>query len=194
MYSNPRRGGGMFGSKNRTYHSQYSIMNEGMNRKMIGEALRVLKTPNMYLWGNWKGILEYLDALKDYNLSTTLLSWHKTNPAPLCSGKYLSDTEYCLFVRDKTPMYGGYNDHKTYWIQPYNGKDKKKYNHPTIKPLDIIEQLIRNSSLEGQTVMDPYLGSGTTAVACKKLNRNFIGCEINKTYYETSLERLRETV
>lgn len=58
----------------------------------------------------------------------------------------------------------------------------------------MIEKLIRNSSTQGQFVMDLYLGSGTTAAACKKLNRNFIGSEINEKYYNIALKRVEETV
>ena len=54
------------------------------------------------------------------------------------------------------------------------------YGHPTIKPLNIIQTLILNSSREGETVLDCFMGSGTTGVACAKLNRNFIGMEINE--------------
>lgn len=73
-------------------------------------------------------------------------------------------------------------------------KTKKYGNTPTIKPQYMIEKLIRNSSTQGQFVMDLYLGSGTTAAACKKLNRNFIGSEINEKYYNIALKRVEETV
>ncbi|TON97269.1 site-specific DNA-methyltransferase, partial [Vibrio parahaemolyticus] len=53
--------------------------------------------------------------------------------------------------------------------QPINIKDKRKYGHPTIKPLPLLEKLIRNSSQEGDTVLDCFMGSGSTGVACKKL-------------------------
>lgn len=61
--------------------------------------------------------------------------------------------------------------------------DKKKWKHPTIKPLNIIENLIINSSQEGEVVLDCFMGSGTTGVACKNLNRKFIGMELNEEYY-----------
>lgn len=69
-----------------------------------------------------------------------------------------------------------YEDATTIWHRPSNFKDNKKYGHPTIKPLDIISTLVRNSSKEGELVLDPFMGSGTTAVACKMQNRNFIKC------------------
>ena len=85
-----------------------------------------------------------------------------------------------------------YEDAKTFYIAPINHKDKKEFGHPTIKPLDITEKIIRNSSKEGQTVLDPFMGSGTTGVACINTNRNFIGYELNEEYFNIAQNRLRE--
>lgn len=71
-----------------------------------------------------------------------------------------------------------------------NLKDKKLYEHPTIKPLEYIKRMILNSSNENDIVLDPFAGSGTTAIACKELNRNFIGFEINKEYYDIAIDRI----
>lgn len=62
--------------------------------------------------------------------------------------------------------------------------------HPTQKPLELMKYLIELVSKEGQTILDPFAGSGTTLIACKELNRNFIGFEKNKSYYITAKERL----
>lgn len=70
---------------------------------------------------------------------------------------------------------------------------KEKFNtHPTVKPIKIIEHLLKLSSKEGYTILDPFMGSGTTAVACAKLNRNYIGFEINGKYIEIANKRLKE--
>jgi len=65
--------------------------------------------------------------------------------------------------------------------------------HPYQKPLRLWEQLIDFCSDKGDVVLDPFSGGGTTAVACKKLGRNFVGFELDKKYYEDSLNRLSET-
>lgn len=62
--------------------------------------------------------------------------------------------------------------------------------HPTEKPLEIIKRIVDKFSDEGQLVLDPFLGSGTTAVACKTMKRNYIGCEISKDYYEMAQKRI----
>ena len=66
----------------------------------------------------------------------------------------------------------------------------KNNGHPTEKPVELMEILIKNSSKEGDLVLDPFVGVGATAIACQNLNRNFIGCEIDKKYYDTAMERL----
>jgi site-specific DNA-methyltransferase (adenine-specific) len=64
--------------------------------------------------------------------------------------------------------------------------------HPTEKPVELMKILIQNSTEGGQIVIDPFMGSGTTGVACKELNRNFIGIEIDEKYYEIAKRRIEE--
>lgn len=64
--------------------------------------------------------------------------------------------------------------------------------HPTMKPLQLFKWCVELFSQEGQTILDPFLGSGTTAVACKQLNRNFIGIEISEKYCEIARRRLEQ--
>jgi len=66
----------------------------------------------------------------------------------------------------------------------------KGNNHPCPKPLKLFKWLL--SLHEGQTILDPFMGSGTTGVACKELGRNFIGIEIDKTYYEIAQKRIAQ--
>ena len=75
-----------------------------------------------------------------------------------------------------------------------NHKDNKLYGHPTVKPLELVEKLIRNSSSEGEIVLDTFCGSGTTCVACERLNRNYIGIEISPEYCELSEKRINNAL
>ena len=68
----------------------------------------------------------------------------------------------------------------------------EKRIHPTQKPEELINRLILASSNPNDKILDPFMGSGTTAVCCKKNNRNFIGFEIDKKYYSDSIERIQE--
>ena len=66
--------------------------------------------------------------------------------------------------------------------------------HPTEKPLELIEWLIKSYSLEGDLILDFTIGSGTTAIACINTNRNFIGFELNKEYYEIAKNRVNKHI
>ena len=186
------QGGGSFGSNTRTYHGELTTISKGITTEILDEMFRVMKNPNIYIWCNKAQIPQYLNYFLDKKCSFDVLTWHKTNPVPTCHNKYLSDTEYCLYFRKNAKLYGTYESKRKYWVTSTNVEDKKKYGHPTCKPLDIISQLIENSTLEGQLVCDPYLGSGTTAVACKNLGRSFIGCDIDEKYIIVTNDRLCE--
>lgn len=192
-YAKTKHGGGRFGTNHRSYYDDTVDLKTsddelGYDREILNECKRVLKKMNMYIWCNKLQLKWYLTNL-DY--SFTILTWHKTNPTPLCNNKYLSDTEYCIHFREEgVPIYGDYHSKKTYWITGVNKVDKKEYNHPTIKPLEIIKDLVYNSSKEGEVVLDPFMGSGTTGVACRDLNREFIGFEINEEYFNTAKNRI----
>jgi site-specific DNA-methyltransferase (adenine-specific) len=174
-------------------------LNTPMLRKTVSreylEAMWALQDiPNLYIFCNGKQIPYYLDFfVKEKGCKYDILIWYKTNAIPLYSNKYLNDKEYILYFRR-----GGYCNPATYkdaatvYISASNQKDKKKYGHPTIKPLSLIERLIRNSSKVGQLVLDPFAGSGTTLAAAKMLGRKFIGFEIEPKWYDLSKQRIME--
>lgn len=66
--------------------------------------------------------------------------------------------------------------------------------HPTEKPTDLIEFLIKNSSKEGDFVLDSFMGSGTTGVACVNTNRKFIGIELDDTYFNVAKGRVEKAI
>ena len=82
---------------------------------------------------------------------------------------------------------GGYLTKKKYFLQ---NNSKSEFEHPTVNPLNIIRTLISNSSKEYDLVFDPFMGSGTTAIACIKEKRNFLGSEIDKKYYSVLSKRI----
>lgn len=105
----------------------------------------------------------------------------------------------------KTSVYGGqkeiYNDRQSDWINPdtvllnfkcvHNSSGKV---HPTQKPVALLEYLIKTYTLENETVLDFTMGSGTTGVACKNLNRKFIGIEKDDKYFQIAQERINSTL
>lgn len=158
------------------------------------ESVRIMKNINIYIWCSRYQIPMYFDYfLKELGCSFNILAWLKTNPVPSFSNGYSNDKEICLYFRNNgyckpKDMFSS----KTYWLQPINLEDKAKFGHPTIKPLNIVKQMIENSSKEGDIVFDPFLGSGTTAVAAYRLKRKYLGIEKNEKFYNMALQRISD--
>lgn len=185
-------GGGIYTHDDKQYIQELRSMDNGFDIKVLDELCRVLKKINIYFFCSQKQILPLLEYfVQQKKCNYNLLTWHKSNPIPACGNKYITDTEYILFFREKgVKIYGNVDTKHTYYITPLNQKDKRLYKHPTVKPLNIVRNLIINSSQENDVVFDPFMGSGTTGVACKQLNRNFIGIEINEQYFNIAKERI----
>ena len=126
---------------------------EGYDIEKYGEEfMRIMKEPNIYIWCNKKQIPNYFNFyVNKHKCTFDILVYNKVNALPTYSNKYLSDCEYLLYFRKgKGKCFPqSYEDAKTVYQAPINIKDKKLYGHPTIKPLDLTEKIIRNSSKEG---------------------------------------------
>lgn len=169
-----------------------SDIKDGFDDAILDELCRVMKKINLYVFCSQKQIQRYLDYfVNKRGCNWNLISWHKTNPIPACGNKYLSDTEFILFFREKgVRVYGTYETKRTFYVTLRNQEDNVRYNHPTVKPLNIIRNLIINSSEMGGVILDPFIGTGTTAVAAKQEGRHYIGFEIDKGYYKTAKGRV----
>ena len=185
------QGGGIYTQEDKQYVKELNDIKDGFRTEILDELCRVMKRINIYLFCSQKQIIPLTDYfVTKRGCNWNLLSWHKDNPVPACGNKYLTDTEYLLFFRQKgVKLYGNFDTKRTWFNTPLNQSDKEKWGHPTIKPLGIVRTLVFNSSQEGQTILDPFMGSGTTAIACIKERRHFIGFELNKEYFDKGCER-----
>lgn len=173
-------------SRNETMHLSHSFTMD-----LLDELCRVLKKIYIYIWCSKEQIRDILNYFYEKKCVIDILTWHKTNPLPTMNNTYANDTEYCIMAREKgTYLYGTYETKRKYYISGINQKDKEMYLHPTIKPLDLVKNHILNSTKEGDIVLDCFIGSGTTGLACKELNRNFIGFEIEEEYYKIAVDRI----
>lgn len=123
-----------------------------------------------------------------------LCRWEKSNPVPVNSKlNYLSNcTEYFMTcVKGRTPTFHSEYDNGVYVYPICHGKERTI--HTTQKPQKLIKDLILKHSNEGDIVYDPFMGSGTTGAAAKETGRKFIGCEIEKEYFDISVRRIRDT-
>lgn len=187
------------GGNNRLGRSIMSVSSElgekrldkGIDESILDEFMRVMKKPNIYIWMNLKQLYQYLDYFVGrHGLNWNLIVWNKANAMPLCGGKYMNDCEYCAYFYKGIRQNTTYDTAKTVYVTNINMEDKRLYGHPTIKPLDIIRNLILNSSEPGDVVLDPFAGSGTTLVAAKELGRDYIGFEIDEGFHRIATDRI----
>ena len=118
------------------------------------------------------------------------IEWIKTNPQPLNSSvNYLTNCREIalLAVKGGKPTFNSKYDNGIYHYPLQGGKNRF---HPTQKSLPLFEDIIRKHSKENDIVMDTFLGAGTTAIAAKNTNRQFLGCEISEEYYNKVIELL----
>jgi site-specific DNA-methyltransferase (adenine-specific) len=118
------------------------------------------------------------------------LEWIKTNPQPRNSKiNYLTNCREIalLGVKGRHPVFNSSYDKGIYYY-PLQSKNRL---HPTQKSLELFIELINKHSRYGDTVLDPFLGAGTTVIACQHCGRHFKGCEISKQYYDQIMKQLK---
>ena len=145
----------------------------------VGELTRVTKG-SIYIFCGIGQVSNIRQVLIQNKMSVRLCIWEKTNPSPMNGDKiWLSGIECCVFGRFPKATF---NEHCKNTVFRYPcGRSKL---HPTQKPLELIEKLVLASSTEGDTILDPCMGSGTTGIACKRLGRNFLGIELDKEFFD----------
>lgn len=155
----------------------------------MSELYRVLKPgTHCYIFTNVLNLKDMLIESEKVGFKLhNLLVWEKNNCTP--SQYYMKNCEYVLFLRKgKAKWINNIGKSKT--VHKFNNIIGEKL-HPTEKPVDLLEFYIENSSNEGDIVLDPFMGSGSTAVACVNLRRHYIGFEIDDQYVKISRSRLR---
>lgn len=169
------------------------------NRSWLQSAFAKLKKGgSLLVFNDIKKISIIIDEAKNagFEYKDTII-WNKSNPMPRnTSRRYVQDIEICIwFVKPGNTW--TFNKIK----KPYMSCVKKipcesggafKRIHPTQKPLKLILELIKTHSNPGDLILDPFMGSGTTAIACIESKRDFFGFEIDPNYYNASLKRIEE--
>lgn len=152
---------------------------------LIHELCRITKG-SMYIFCGTEQVSEIRKKMIGVGMSTRLCIWEKTNPSPM-NGQHmwLSGVECCIYGKFKGAVF---NEHCKNTVFRYPcGRNKI---HPTQKPLALIKRFVLASSNEGDLILDPFMGSGTTAIACLEENRNFLGFEIDDLYFKKAVERI----
>jgi DNA modification methylase len=175
----------------------------------ISEVYRVLRQKgtafiHCILTGEWSGMLEIVTACKKSGfILLNNISWCKPNGQPNLAGvRFSFSTEQILWVSKNgkgkrifnyqtLKSINGGKQMRDYWIIP---TEPSKFNHPSVKPLKLVERMVIGCSNEGGLVLDPFIGAGTTALVALKNNRRFIGFELNPEYCKIAEQRIRPWV
>lgn len=165
--------------------------------KEINRVLKKDRCAFVFLDNHYIGHYVYLIERKIGLQQKCPIILYKKNPVPqLFKRNFRSSFETCaLFVKNKDKKCTVFN-----FLSQQIMKNVQEYNlakltkHPTEKNLKVIKRFIQICSNKGEIVLDPFIGSGTTAVACKELGRRWIGIEISSEYCEMAEKRLRQEV
>lgn len=138
-------------------------------------------------------IIKIAEKNKFYYKTTGI--WHKKNPMPRNKDlHFINSTESWLYFTNitKTGVFNnnGKTIHDFYESGLTPSSEKKFGGHPTQKPLLLMDHLISILSKEGDTILDPFMGCGSTGVSAQRLKRNFIGVDLDKEYVEIAKKRL----
>lgn len=177
------------------------------NYLFLKEAQRIIK-PSGSIWVSGTMHNIYSVGYQMQRLGLRILNnitWQKTNPPPNLSRKmFTHSTETILWAaKDRNSKFtfnyelmkeeNGGKQMKDVWSYSLTKKSEKKFGkHPTQKPLELMRRIIRASSNEGDLVIDPFVGSGTTGVAAIELNRKFIGIDIEKEFLDLAIKRIED--
>ena len=155
------------------------------------------KNGSVVIFNDWKNLGDIARYCESLGLETKdLLRWEKTNPMPRNRDRrYITDYECAIWLVNK----------KSKWI--FNRLDEKyqrpKFKYPVVsgnektihttqKPVKLMEEIIRVHTKEDNTILDCFMGSGSTGVACMNTNRKFIGIELDKNYFNIAKNRIEE--
>ena len=175
------------------------------NRKWIKQCYKILKD-NGTIWisGTMHNIYSIGMALEQEGFKIiNNITWEKLNPPPNISCRYfVHSTETILWAKkdiknakhkfnyDLMKELNGNKQAKDVWKTSLTKPSEKKCGkHPTQKPIAILEKIILASTDEGDLILDPFNGSGTTGIVANKLNRKYIGIDLEKEYLDITIKR-----
>lgn len=183
--------------------------NHEFNRSWISRCQKLLK-PNGTLWvsGTHHVIHSVGYAMQQFGMKILNdIAWEKPNPPPNLSCRYFThSTETILWAAKNAKSKHHFNydqmreinrgkQMKSVWVLNTPRRDEKEFGkHPTQKPVSLLERIILASTDKGDLIFDPFSGSSTTGVAAVKLQRKFVGTELEQEFVELSKERLQNAI
>lgn len=165
--------------------------NEQLIRDVIIELHRVLKyNTAFYCFCSQDTVDLFRSIIKEYFTVKNTIVWVKNNwTAGDLKAQYGKQYELIIYANKGRRYINGRRDQDVWFFDRVSGT---KQMHQNQKPVELIEKILEKSSSSGDLVLDPFMGSGTTAEACIRLNRKYLGYEIDTGYYEVAMSRLKE--
>ena len=153
------------------------------------QANRVMKDNTaIYVFCSWHNVDKFKIAFEKYFKLKNILVWVKNNHGSGdLKAAYAPRYEFVLYGHKGRRLF----EEKRYDDVMFFDKTGNKY-HPTEKPVDFMELIVRNSSCEGDIILDPFMGSGSTGVAALNTDRDFIGIELDPTYFQIAKDRIEQ--
>lgn len=177
---------GIFASHNYANDGQLIMATVPFDEMMPAFYGALADNADCYVMANDKNVNPLTNAAVQAGFQLhNLLAWDKVTPT--ANRWYMKNLEFTLYLwkgRART-----INDPSS--KQLLRGGIDKLCGHPTEKPVYLMAEYIRNSSKKGETVLDPFMGSGATAVAAMNLGRKFVGIEIHEPFFEMAVGRVR---
>lgn len=164
----------------------------------LKEFRRILSpTGNIFIFTSYNMIGKWHEVFDSEFDTFQFMVWHKTNPIPnVRRSSFLNSCELivCMWNKGHTWNFSRQNEMHNFIESPIcMGTERLKHpKHPTQKPLSVLKQIISIASSRGDIVLDMFMGVGSTGVAATLLDRRFIGIEIDDTYYDASVERMKQ--
>ena len=186
---------------------------DDFTEQWLKESKRILKKGGaLWVIGSYHNILRVGTSIQNHGFwILNDIIWHKTNPMPNFRGTRFTnahetllwcttsrEAKYTFNYQNLKELNDGKQMRSDWYIPICSGKERlREHNnqrsHPTQKPEALMYRIILSSTNKGDIILDPFLGSGTTAVVTKKLQRNFIGIEQDKKYVSLAKKRLKQT-
>jgi len=161
------------------------------------EFLRILKpTGNIMVFCSYNLIGKWHETFDHLFDTFQFFVWHKTNPIPkFRKAGFLNSCELivCMWNKGHVWNFGKQNEMHNFFESPIcmSPERLKSPTHPTQKPVKLLSHLLRLATNEGDTILDPFMGVGSTGVAALENNRKFIGIELEKNYFTAAEKRLK---
>lgn len=156
----------------------------------LDSAERLMRKMNAYIFCSEAQLADYIHWAEEHRYKFAILLWEK--PVTIISKRrYSQNVEFVIRIYDMGTSLNKVADIDMY-SRVFHAGVKRKKLHPTEKPVGLVERYIMLSSNAGDTILDPFLGSGTTAVAALTLGRKYIGIDNNERFYNVAKHRLAE--